>query len=151
MTTLERAISLAAEAHAGQTDKAEAPYILHLLRVMLQQESEDAMVAAVLHDLVEDTDHTFEDLEAKDFPNRVIDALRHLTKRNDETYSEFAARAGSHPLARRVKIADLEDNMDVTRLDKIAQEDADRLAKYLRAWRQLTGTASASGDFGSRD
>lgn len=144
MSTLERAIALAAEAHAGQTDKAGAPYILHLLRVMLEQETEDAMMVAVLHDLVEDTDYTFEDLEAQGFPERVVEALRHVTKHDDETYAEFVTRAASHPTARTVKVADLEDNMDVTRLDSIGDEDAARLAKYLRAYRRLTGPQSGT-------
>ena len=140
MPTLERAIALAATAHAGQTDKAGAPYILHLLRVMMAQASETAMMAAVLHDLVEDTDHTFDDLADEDFPEPVIEALRHVTKREGESYADFAARAGSHPIARQVKIADLEDNMDVTRLDAVGDADAERLAKYLRAWTALTRT-----------
>lgn len=149
MSTLERAIALAAEAHAGQTDKAEAPYILHLLRVMLEQETEQAMMAAVLHDLVEDTDYTFEDLEAQGFPPPVVEALRHVTKHDEEAYSEFVARAASHPIAREVKVADLEDNMDVTRLDTISDDDAERLAKYLRAYRQLTSPRSGTDTVGA--
>ncbi|MCS3629018.1 hypothetical protein GGP53_002897 [Salinibacter ruber] len=138
MPTLEDAIALAAEAHAGQTDKAGAPYILHLLRAMQAQESTEARMAAVLHDLVEDTEHTFEDLGEMGYPSEVIEALRHVTKRDGEPYADFAERAGQHPIARRVKIADLEDNMDVTRLDSVGEEDADRLNKYLRAHRRLT-------------
>lgn len=151
MPTVERAIVLAAEAHAGQTDKAGAPYILHLLRVMLEQETEEAMMAAVLHDLVEDTNYTFEDLKAQGFTERVVEALRHVTKHDDETYSEFVTRAGSHLTARTVKIADLKDNMDVTRLDTIGDEDVERLAKYLRAHRRLTGARSGSDPTGPNE
>ncbi|MCS4181634.1 (p)ppGpp synthase/HD superfamily hydrolase [Salinibacter ruber] len=137
MPTLEDAIALAAEAHAGQTDKAGAPYILHLLRVMQAQQSTEARMAGVLHDLVEDTEHTFGDLEEMGYPDEVIEALRHVTKRDGESYADFAKRAGRHPVARQVKTADLEDNMDVTRLDSVGAEDAERLDKYLRAHRYL--------------
>jgi hypothetical protein len=144
MPTLEDAIALAAEAHAGQTDKAGAPYVLHLLRVMQAQESAEARMAGVLHDLVEDTEHTFEDLEEMGYPDEVIEALRHVTKRDGESYADFARRAGRHRVARRVKTADLEDNMDVTRLDSVGEEDAERLDKYLRAHRRLTGRKETS-------
>jgi (p)ppGpp synthase/HD superfamily hydrolase len=143
MPTLEDAIALAAEAHASQTDKAGAPYILHLLRVMQAQESTEARVAGVLHDLVEDTDYIFEDLEEMGCPDEVTEALRHVTKRDGESYADFASRAGGHRVARQVKTADLEhnmdleDNMDVTRLDSVGEGDAESLDKYLRAHRYL--------------
>jgi len=143
MPTLEDAISLAAEAHAGQTDKAGAPYVLHLLRVMQAQTTKEAMVAGVLHDLVEDTDFSFDDLRERGYPDGVIEALRHVTKQDGERYQEFVERAGQHPVARQIKIADLEDNMDVTRLDEISEEDANRLAKYRRAHRHLIEDGSA--------
>lgn len=141
MPTLEDAIILATRAHAGQTDKAGSPYILHLLRVMQEQSTREAQMAGVLHDLVEDTAHTFEDLRERGYPEEVIEALRHVTKRDGESYGEFAERAGQHPIARQVKIADLEDNMDVTRLRSVTEEDAERLAKYHRAHRRLTENA----------
>ena len=144
MPTLGDAIALAAEAHAGQTDKAGAPYILHLLRMMQAQQSTEARMAAALHDLVEDTDYTFEDLEEMGYPDEVIEALRHVTKRDGEPYADFAERAGRHPIAQQVKTADLEDNMDVTRLDSVGEEDAERLDKYLRAHRRLTGRKETS-------
>jgi len=147
MPTLEDGIALAAEAHAGQTDKAGAPYVLHFLRVMQAQVSTEARMAGVLHDLVEDTSYTFDDLVEMDYPDNVVEALRHVTKRDGESYQEFAERAGRHPIARQVKIADLEDNMDVTRLEAVTEEDVKRLAKYRRAYRKLTGgqgEASAS-------
>lgn len=144
MPTLEDAIALAAKAHAGQTDKAGAPYILHLLRVMQAQQSTEARMAGVLHDLVEDTDYTFEDLEEMGYPDEVIEALRHVTKRDGESYADFVKRAGRHPIAQQVKTADLEDNMDVTRLDSVGEEDAERLDKYLRAHRRLTGRKETS-------
>jgi len=148
---LEEAIALAAEAHAGQTDKAGAPYVLHLLRVMQAQSSTEARMAGVLHDLVEDTSYTFGDLEEMGYPSEVIEALRHMTKRDGESYQEFAERAGEHPIARKVKIADLEDNMDVTRLDRVTEEDARRLAKYRRAHRMLTGENESSSPGSARE
>ncbi|MCS3615870.1 hypothetical protein [Salinibacter ruber] len=138
MPTLEDAIVLATEAHAGQTDKAGAPYVLHLLGVMQVQTTKEAMMAGVLHDLVEATDFSFNDLWKRGYSGEVIGALRHVTKRDGESYQEFADRAGQHPIARQVKIADLEDNMDVTRLETVTEKDTERLAKYQRAHRQLT-------------
>jgi (p)ppGpp synthase/HD superfamily hydrolase len=137
MPTLERALALAATAHAGQTDKAGAPYVLHLVRVMLAQATPEARIVAVLHDLVEDTAHTFDDLRAEGFSETVLAALDGVTRRAGESYDAFIRRAGAHDLTRAVKLADLEDNMDVTRLDTVGPEDAERLAKYLRAWRYL--------------
>ena len=144
MPTLEDAIALAAEAHSGQTDKAGAPYILHLLRVMQAQKSTEARMAGVLHDLVEDTGYTFEDLEEMGYPDEVIEALRHVTKRDGEPYADFAERAGRHPIARRVKTADLEDNMDVTRLDSVGEEDIRRPGRCPRTHRRLAGREEAS-------
>jgi Guanosine polyphosphate pyrophosphohydrolases/synthetases len=103
MPTLEDAIAPATEAHAGQTDKAGEPYILHLLRVMQAQTTEEAMMAGVLHDLVEDTGSGFDDLRERGYPGEVIEALRHVTKRDGESYGEFAGRAGQHPIAQEVK------------------------------------------------
>jgi hypothetical protein len=147
----ERAVEIAARAHAGQTDKAGAPYLLHLLRVGLQQETEAAMIAGVLHDLLEDTAWTAENLEREGFPSPVTKAVRHLTRRPGESYAAFAERAGENPIARQVKIADLEDNMDVTRLDAVEPADAERLGKYLRAWRHLTGQEPDRQSWGVND
>ena len=145
MSSLERAIALAATAHEGQTDKAGQPYVLHLLRVMMAQTTGDmterasrpAMIAAVLHDIVEDTSYTFEDLQDEGFSEEIITAVEHLTRQDGESYASFARRAGSHPIARMVKLADLEDNMDLTRLSEVSDRDQKRLAKYHRAWLML--------------
>ncbi|MCS3708094.1 (p)ppGpp synthase/HD superfamily hydrolase [Salinibacter ruber] len=95
-------------------------------------------MAGVLHDLVEDTGYTFEDLEEMGYPDEVVEALRHVTKRDRESYADLTRRAGRHRVARQVKTADLEDNMDVTRLDSVGAEDAERVDKYLRAHHWLT-------------
>jgi (p)ppGpp synthase/HD superfamily hydrolase len=138
MATLERAILIAAQAHLGQRDKGGAPYILHPLRMMMRMESEDAMMAAVLHDVVEDSDWTLEQLRAEGFSEDVLQAVDCLTRRDDESYDEFVARAQANAIARRVKIADLEDNMNVKRIGEMTPKDLARIKEYHRAWRALT-------------
>jgi (p)ppGpp synthase/HD superfamily hydrolase len=138
MATLDRAILIAAQAHLGQRDKSGAPYILHPLRIMMRMESEAAMIAAALHDVVEDSDWTIEQLRGEGFSEEVLEALDCLTRRDGETYDEFVARAQANPIARQVKIADLEDNMNVKRLGKMTPKDLARIEKYHRAWRALT-------------
>ena len=142
MSTLERAIALAAEKHAGQLDKAKAPYILHPIRVMLGVETLDEKMAAVLHDVVEDTDVTLADLVAAGFPPAVVRAVDALTKRKGEDYMDFVRRAAADPVARRVKLADLADNMDLSRLPHPAEEDHVRIEKYRRARALLLDTES---------
>jgi (p)ppGpp synthase/HD superfamily hydrolase len=138
MATLERAILIAAQAHLGQRDKGGAPYILHPLRMMMRMESEDAMMAAVLHDVVEDSDWTLEQLRGEGFSEEVLQAVDCLTRRDDERYDEFVARAQVNPIARQVKIADLEDNMNVKRIGEMTPKDLGRIKEYHRAWRALT-------------
>jgi (p)ppGpp synthase/HD superfamily hydrolase len=137
MSTLERAIALAAEAHAGQVDKAGAPYILHPLRVMLRLASVEERIAAVLHDVVEDCGWTLERLRAEGFSDRVIAAIDALTRRPAETYEQFVLRAAANPIARRVKLADLWDNSDLSRIANPTPKDHERIEKYRRAIAQL--------------
>src|SRR6266446_2551617 len=125
MATIEDAILIAAEAHRGQTDKAGAPYILHPLRVMLRLKSEAEMLTAALHDVVEDSNWTLEMLRARGFPEEVLAAVDCLTRRADETYDEFTERVKPNPLAVRVKLADLEDNMDQTRIANPSDKDGE--------------------------
>ena len=135
--TLEDAIALAVEAHRGQRDKAGQTYILHPLRVMMRLETEPERMVAVLHDVVEDSPWTLERLRGLGYPEEVLGALDCLTKREGETYEAFIERLLPHPLARRVKRADLEDNMDVRRLPAVTAKDAERLARYRTAWSRL--------------
>lgn len=135
--TLEDAIALAVEAHRGQRDKAGQTYILHPLRVMMRLETETERMVAVLHDVVEDSPWTLERLRELGYPEEVLGALDCLTKREGETYEAFIERVLPHPLARRVKRADLEDNMDVRRLPAVTAKDAERLARYRAAWARL--------------
>lgn len=144
MANIEDAIALAVQAHRGQKDRAGAPYILHPLRMMFRVETDAEKVVAVLHDVVEDTDWTLDDLRAQGFPEEVVAAVDHLTRREEECYEEFVRRAAAHPVARRVKIADLEDNMDVRRTGTVTEKDVERLTRYHRAWRSLTSDLPAT-------
>ena len=130
MTTLERAIAIATEAHAGQVDKAGEPYILHGLRVMLAVETTEERMAAVLHDVVEDTDWTIEGLREEGFSNEVLGAIQSVTKQDGETYQEFVRRAAIHPIGKAVKIADLLDNAALSRIPEPTDADRRRLARY---------------------
>ena len=139
---LARAIEIAVEGHAGQTDKAGAPYILHPLRVMLSLETESERIVGVLHDVVEDCPGwTFERLRDEGFSPEVLEALAAVTKvSEDEDYPSFIARAAINPIARAVKRADLMDNLDVRRLPILTEKDSRRLNKYLSALAQLSKT-----------
>jgi len=138
MSTLERAIALAATAHEGQIDKAGALYILHVLRVMLQLTTPEERMAATLHDIVEDCGWTLDRLRAEGFSEAVVRGVDAVTRRESETYEEFVLRAKTDPIGRRVKMADLEDNSDVTRLAEITERDLARLEKYRQAIETLS-------------
>jgi len=131
--TLERAIEIAARTHAGQTDKGGAPYILHPLRVMLRVAPGAQQIVAVLHDVVEDSDVTFEDLEREGFAAEVISGLRSVTKVAGESYEDFVARAALNPVGKAVKLADLMENSDLSRIAEPSQKDLERVEKYGRA------------------
>jgi (p)ppGpp synthase/HD superfamily hydrolase len=133
MSTLEHAIALAAKAHEkGKPDKGGAPYILHPLRVMLAVSTTEERIAAVLHDVIEDSDWTIERLRNEGFAEPVLRALEALTKREGEDYEDFVRRAGKDPIARRVKLADMRDNCDLTRIPHPNDEDRRRTEKYKR-------------------
>jgi (p)ppGpp synthase/HD superfamily hydrolase len=142
---LAHAIALAAAAHEHQRDRSGKPYILHPLRIMAGMETEEEMTVAMLHDLVEDTTWTLDELRAEGFSEAVVQAVDCLTKREDEQYSSLINRAKQSPLAVRVKLGDLEDNMNTTRLDTFTEEDAERLKKYHAAWMELRTFAAAGG------
>jgi (p)ppGpp synthase/HD superfamily hydrolase len=137
MATLERAIEIAARVHAGQRDKAGEPYILHPLRVMLSLGGAHERMAAVLHDTVEDTPLTLEDLAREGFPPEVLEAVDALTKRDGERRPDAAARAVRNLIARAVKLADLKDNMDLSRLPDPTERDFARLGEYEEVRRLL--------------
>ncbi len=131
--TLERAIEIAARAHAGQVDKGGAPYILHPLRVMLRVAPGAQQIVAVLHDVVEDSEVTFEDLEREGFSAEVIAGLRAVTRIAGESYDDFVARAAQDRVGKKVKLADLMENSDLSRIAEPSQKDLERVAKYRRA------------------
>lgn len=132
MSTLERAIEIAAKAHKGVVDKAGAPYILHPLRIMLSLEDPFERMAAVLHDVVEDSPATLQDLRNEGFPEEVVLAVDALTKRDGESRLQAAARAAENRIARSVKLADVADNMDMTRIENPTERDYARLREYER-------------------
>ena len=140
MSTLQRAIEIATQAHKGQFDKAGNDYIGHPLRVMEMGKTEEEKIVGVLHDVVEDTSWTFEALAAEGFSKEIIEALRCLTKASEnENYDAFIDRVKKNPLATAVKINDLTDNMDIRRLPYLSDKDVKRLKKYLKAYKRLIG------------
>ena len=143
MSTLERAIEIATEAHRGQVDKAGNDYIQHPLRVMEAGKTTNEKIVGVLHDVVEDTDWSFERLAEEGFSSKVIEALKCVTKLSEEEpYNEFIERVKVNPLAVAVKLNDLTDNMDIRRLNELTDKDFKRLQKYHKAYWQLVENSS---------
>jgi (p)ppGpp synthase/HD superfamily hydrolase len=135
---LEKAIKLAVEAHTGQVDKAGVPYITHLFSVMNRGQSMNEKIVGVLHDLVEDTHWTIEMLRNEGFSEEIVEAVRCITKLSDtEDYDVYINRVKSNPLALRVKLHDLQDNMNVMRHEQLTEKDFIRLNKYLKIYRML--------------
>lgn len=140
MDLLERAIAVALRVHAGQKDRYDNPYILHPLHVMLQMDTETEMAAAVLHDVVEDSDTTLQDLLDAGFPSDVVEAVGLVTHDTEnQSYEDYVRALQPHPVARKIKLADLDHNMDVRRLDRIRRDDCERLEKYRNARAILSG------------
>jgi (p)ppGpp synthase/HD superfamily hydrolase len=136
--TLADAIELAVRVHHGQVDKFGQPYILHVFGVASRCRTAEEKTVAFLHDTVEDTDVTFDDLRQIGFSERVVEAVNGLTRREDETYEQFVERSAANALSRMVKLADLEDNMDIRRIPRpLETKDAERLERYRRAWHRL--------------
>lgn len=135
MSTLSHAIVTATLCHKYQINhKSDERYILHPLRVMLKCDTDEERIVAVLHDVVEDTDMTLSCLKSQEgFSNNVIEALDCLTRRKNETYDEFIDRIKTNKLATKIKIYDLEDNMDASRLKEITEKDKIRMQKYFNA------------------
>ena len=136
---LERAIQIAVEAHSGATDRGGKAYILHPISVMMRCETDEEKIVAILHDVVEDTDWTFEALRQEGFSETIIKALKTVTKNSeDEDYDEFIQRSLKNEIGRKVKIADLKENLDVTRIGELTDRDIERINKYKRALKTLT-------------
>ncbi|WP_343002065.1 GTP pyrophosphokinase [Intestinibacter bartlettii] len=131
------ALELAVEKHKNQTDKAGNPYILHPLHVMENVNSKDGKIVAILHDIIEDTDITEDYLLKIGLSKRIVDAVVALTRSEDIDYQEYIKNLGSNPLAKEVKLADLEHNMDLKRLPTLEEKDLERNRKYQIAYHYL--------------
>ncbi|MCO5183965.1 MAG: GTP pyrophosphokinase [Anaerolineae bacterium] len=143
MSQLEKAITIALTSHAGQVQKNGDPYVLHPLHLMCQMETETERIVAVLHDVIEDTEMTLDDLAASGFSAEIITTIDLLTHHPAHSYDEYIERIRPNRLARRIKLADLRHNMDVLRLNEITDRDLRRLRKYKRAWERLQFDRSA--------
>lgn len=135
----KKALALCYDAHRGQRDKGGLPYVFHPLHLAEQLETEEEICAALLHDVVEDSPYTIEDLRREGFPESVLEALRLLTRSPGEDYFDYVARLRENPIARRVKAADLRHNADLARLNEVTGRDRERAAKYRRAMELLLG------------
>ena len=134
----KKAIRLAFRAHEGQKDKAGLPYILHPVHLAEQMTTEDACVVALLHDVLEDTDVTEDELRAEGFTEPQLDAVKLLTRTKDEDYFDYVKRIRGNALAKTVKLADLEHNSDRTRIGTFSEKDEIRFQKYQKARAILT-------------
>lgn len=143
----ERAIAIAIAAHQGQQDKAGSPFVYHLLRVMLGVEGSSFRQVAILHDLIEDTAWSADDLKQSGFSPEVIDAIVLLTRSPSDSYTDYVCRLSQNELAKAAKLADLSDNY---RLDRVAfrpdhtLEDSHRIARYILSHDFLKGRISES-------
>ena len=133
----KKAINIAYNAHMGQVDKSGVSYIFHPFHLAESMDTEDECIVALLHDVVEDTNVTFEDLE-KEFSSNVIEALKLLTHDKSVPYDEYVLKIKDNPIAKKVKLADLKHNSDTTRLDHITPEDIARNKKYENAIKVLS-------------
>lgn len=136
---LAKAIEIAVNAHTGQTDRAGKPYIQHPLRVMDSVNTTEEKIVAVLHDVIEDTDITSEDLMKAGIPKNLVNEVVMLTHDPDVDYDAYVHQIAKYKIARKVKLADLKDNMDITRLSEISDKDIERLKKYHRNYIYLKG------------
>lgn len=139
---LDKAAQICVSKHAGQRDKMGRAYFQHPMRVAMRCNSDDEKIVALLHDTIEDTDVTAEYLLAEGFPQYIIDGILSVTKREGEDYNDFVARAAQNPLGRVVKLHDIEDNLDVFRLDTVSPDMAARFSKYLAAYKFLLAEKS---------
>lgn len=137
MKLIETSLTIALRAYAGKFDKAGREYILHPLRVMAKMKTDQEMSAALLHDVLEDSEITAEQLRVEGIPAEIVEAVQYLSKHENEEYQDFIARTKKNRLAAKVKLTDIEDNMDVLRLNSLDENDLARIKKYHSAWRFL--------------
>ena len=135
---LEKAIELALKYHKGQIKNGTGEeFILHVLRVMLKMDTEDEKISAVLHDIIEKTNCTLEDLKQQGFSNKIINTVEALSKRKGEDYSEYIKRVKKDTGAVKIKIADLEDNMDLKNTKELTQVDIEKMNRRKKYYREL--------------
>ena len=133
----KKALKLCFEAHKDQVDKSGMPYVFHPFHLAEQMQTEETVAVALLHDVVEDTDYTLDDLKAMGFPDSVISALALLTHDDSEPYMDYVARIKNDPVAKAVKLADLRHNSDLSRLDEVDEKARKRVLKYAEAIKLL--------------
>lgn len=129
----KKAMKLCFAAHKDQTDKSGVPYVFHPIHLAEQMDTEETVIAALLHDVVEDTAYTVQDIADMGFSQQVIDALVLLTHDEKVPYMEYISRVKENEIARAVKLADLKHNSDLSRLDEISEESLARMKKYEEA------------------
>jgi len=134
---LERAIRLAAKVHKGQVDRFNKPYVLHVMRVMMRGHDKEEQVLGAIHDVLERSMLTVEDLARKDFPPRILKALEHISRVPEEDYDQYIDRVMLDPLAIRVKLHDLADKMDLLHVDTLSHADLKRYNKQLAAYHRM--------------
>ena len=134
----KKAMKLCFEAHKDQVDKSGMPYVFHPFHVAEQMTSEASTIVALLHDVVEDTDYTLDDIAAQGFGKEIVEAVALMTHEDDVPYLDYVAKLKGNPIAREVKLADLAHNSDQSRLGEIDEETKQRLEKYKKALKLLT-------------
>ena len=133
----KKALKLCFEAHKEQVDKSGMPYVFHPFHLAEQMQTEETAVVALLHDLVEDTDYTIEDLTSMGFGKNITDAIALMTHADDVAYMDYVRKIKNNPIAKAVKLADLKHNSDLTRLDIVDEKALNRREKYLEAIKLL--------------
>ena len=129
----KKALKLCFEAHKNQVDKSGLPYVFHPFHVAEQMTDEATTIVALLHDVVEDTDYTLEDLAAEGFGEDILEAVALMTHEDDVPYLDYVAKLKDNPIARAVKLADLAHNSDLSRIGEVDDETKQRLEKYKKA------------------
>ena len=135
----KKALKLCFEAHKNQVDKSGMPYVFHPFHVAEQMTDEATTIVALLHDVVEDTDYTLEDLAAEGFGKDLLEAVALMTHEDDVPYLDYVAKLKDNPIARAVKLADLAHNSDLSRIGEVDEETRERLEKYQKAIALLKG------------
>lgn len=131
--SVKKALKLCYEVHQKQIDKAGIPYVFHPFYLAMQMDSEEEIIVALLHDVIEDSNYELNDLVTMGFSQIVVEAIACLTHNQNLTYDDYIEKISHNELAKKVKIADLKHNSDLSRLDKITDNDIKRLNKYKRA------------------